>query len=179
MLPRWSLVGVIAIAGIAAPRSAEARTEINARIPVGVAIGDGARFELGLRSDLLYLFESSHLRLGIAGEVRSVSVSQRAQEVGAAIAKLGDGGGGCWMGPMLDAGFGSEGERRYLFGRVSYQVRVAVPDRGTRLAHTLSSGIVLGLRRNMSGPGGFEGIIGVEIGGGLIATMARIAQSFG
>ena len=80
---------------------------------------------------------------------------------------------------MLDAGLGSEGERRYLYGRVSYQVRVAVPDRGTRFAYTLSSGIVLGLRRNMNGPGGFEGIVGVEIGGGLIATMARIAQSLG
>jgi hypothetical protein len=163
---RTAAMGIVLVGLLASPRKARAGVELSVRAPVGVAVGDGTRFELGLHSDLLYLV--GPLGLGVAGEVRSVSLSQRAQEVGAEIAWLPNAGGGISMGPALDAGYGTQGSREYAFGRLSWQLRGRF---GTdNLAYAATSAIFVGARQTVSGPGGTEGIIGVEIGGGLIAS---------
>jgi hypothetical protein len=172
---RTAGLGIIVFVALASPRAARAGVELSARLPVGLAIGDGTRFELGLRSDLLYLFDASNLGLGITGEVRSVSFSQRAQEIGAEVAWLERVGGGVSTGPVLDAGFGTAGTRQYLVGRLSYQLRAGF---GTeRLDYAAASAIFLGARRSVSGREGTEVIVGVEIGGGLIAAWFRMVQS--
>ena len=173
MLRRWSWVGVIALAGAAVPRTAGARTELSLRMPVGVAIGDSARFELGLRGDLLYLFDSSELGVGITGEVRSVSFSTRAQEIGAAFAVLGNVQRGSYMGVVLDSGYGTAGDRRYVYSRAAYHFRVRLPPDNDGVAYALGSAIFVGGRGTVSGPGGMEGLVGVELGGGLIALVWR------
>ena len=168
-LARTAGFGIVVVVVLASPRPARAGVELSARLPVGLAIGDGTRLELGLRSDLLYRFDSSPLALGIAGEVRSISFSQRAQEVGAEIAWLEREGSSVSMGPGFDAGFGGEGPRRYVFGRLSYQLRASFGVE--RLGgYAATTAIFVGARQTVAGPGGTEGIVGVEIGGGLIAT---------
>src|SRR5262245_21288689 len=159
-------VGIVLAATLAAPRAARAGVELSARLPVGVAVSDATRFELGLRSDLLGVFESG-LGLGLNWEVRSVSLSQRAQEIGATIGWMGD-GERISLCPVFDAGYGTQGDRGYAFERLSLQLRARL---GTdSLRYAASSGIFVGARQTVSGPGGLEGIIGVEIGGGLIAS---------
>ena len=167
---------MIVVVGIASPRLAAARTELSARVPVGVAFGDGTRFELGLRSDLLYMFESS-LGFGISGEVRSVSFTNRAEEVGAAFAMLEDVGGATSTGLVLDAGLGAEAARRYVHARGAYQLRVRVPWSHSEFACAIATAIFVDVRRTVSGPGGWEGVAGVEIGGGLIAAYLRTIQA--
>ena len=175
MPPRWKWIGVIALAGIATPRLAAARTEISARVPVDVAFGDGTRFELGLRSDLLYLFDltNASVGLGIAGEVRSIDFSTRAQEVGVAFAALDSIQRGSHMGFVLDSGFGAASERRYVYSRVAYQFRLRLPNDDRGFAYALGGGIFAGARATVSGPGAWEGFAGVEIGGGLLAVLWR------
>ena len=170
---------MIVLAGVAAPRLAAARTDISARVPVGVAFGDGTRFELGLRSDLLYGFESTGLGFGITGEVRSVDFSTRAQEVGAAFAALDIIQRGSDMGLVLDSGLGSAGERRYLYSRAAYQFRFRLADDDDGFAYVLGSAIFVGARATVSGPGGWEGFAGLELGGGLLAVLWRGLVSIG
>jgi len=179
MLRRWGWVSVIALAGAAVPRTAAARTELSLRMPAGVAIGDSAHFELGLRGDLLYLFDSSELGVGITGEVRRVSSSTQAQEIGAAFAVLGNVQRGSYMGLVLDSGYGTAGERRYVYSRAAYQFRVRLSDEDRGAAYALGSSIFVGGRGTVSGPGGWEGIAGVELGGGLIALVWRGLVSIG
>jgi hypothetical protein len=175
MRPRWHWIGVVVLAGVAAPRAARARSEMSLQAPMGVAVGDGARFELGLRSDLLYLFDSgdTNLGFGITGEVRSVSFSRRAQEIGAAFAALGRVQRGSYMGVVLDAGYGTEEERHYLYSRCAYQFRVRIPNDDRGLAYALTSSVFVAGRGTVSGPGGLEGVAGVEIGGGFAALLLR------
>ena len=174
MLRRWRWVVLVGTATLAAPRAARAGVELSPSCPVGIAVSDGTRFELGLRSDLLYVFESG-LGLGLGGEVRSVSLSQRAEEMGAAIAWMGDNAEAISMNPVLDVGYGRQGSRGYAFGRLSLQLRARL---GTeRLAYAATSGIFVGARQSVSGPGGTEGIIGVEIGGGLIASWFLLVRA--
>src|SRR5262245_39913202 len=183
MWSRWHWIGVIVLAGVAAPRAARARAEISLHAPIAVAVGDGARFELGLRSDLLYLFDlmdmDTDLGFGITGEVRSVSFSTRAQEIGAAFAALGYVQRGSYMGAVLDSGYGTEGDRRYVYSRLAYHFRVRIPNDDDGFAYALTSSIFVGGRGTISGPGGLEGIAGVEIGGGLIALIVRGLISIG
>jgi len=167
MSGRWKWVALLGTATLAAPRTARAGVELSARMPVGVAVSDATRFELGLRSDLL-LVSRAGLGLGLVGEVRSVSLSQRAQEIGGAIALLPDQGSGISLGPVLDGGYGTQGSRRYSFERLSLQLRGRL---GTHdLAYAATSGIFVGARQTVSGPGATEWIIGVDLGGGLIAS---------
>lgn len=173
-LARTAGFGIAFVVALASARPARAGVELSARMPVGVAIGSEKHFELGLRSDLLYVFGST-LGVGIVGEVRSVSFSQRAQEVGAEVAWVEDVGGGISMGPALDAGYGTQGSRGYAFGRLSYQLRAPL---GTdKLAYAATSAIFVGVRQSVSGPAGTEGIVGVEIGGGLIAGWFLMVRS--
>ena len=113
---RYVWIVLLGTAALAAPRTARAGVELSARLPVGIAVSDATRFELGLRSDLLYVFDSG-LGLGLNWEVRSVSLSQRAQEVGATIGWMGD-GERISLSPVLDAGYGTQGDRGYAFGRL-------------------------------------------------------------
>jgi len=168
-------VGIVFAVALSAPRLARAGVELSARMPVGVAVSDATRFELGLRSDLLYVFESG-LGVGFGGEVRSVSFSQRAHEMGATLAWMGEAGERVSLTPVLDAGYGTLGSSRgYVFERLSLQLRARL---GTEtLRYAASSGIFVGARQPVSGPGGMEGFIGVEIGGGLVATWLLIASA--
>jgi len=182
MLRPWICIGIgistLAIAAIAAPRPAAAHTDLSVRVPVGVAFTDGARLELGLRSDLLYFHRSAPLGFGISGEVRSVSFDTRAQEINAAFAALQDDGAATATGLVVDAGYGTDPTRRYVHARSAYQLRVLVPwDEDGAFAYAVASAIFVDLRRNLSGPGGWEGVVGVEIGGGLTALYWRIVAS--
>jgi hypothetical protein len=160
-------VGIVFAVALAAPRLARAGVELSARMPVGVAVSDATRFELGLRSDLLMVSRAG-LGLGLVGEVRSVSLSQRGQEIGGTIAWLPDQGRHIALGPVLDAGYGTQGSRRYSFERLSLQLRGRL---GTDdLSYAATSGIFVGARQTVSGPGATEWIVGVDIGGGLIAS---------
>ena len=174
MLGRHRWIVLFGIAALAAPRTARAGIELSPRVSVGVAVSDATRFELGVRSDLLYVHPSG-LGLGLTGEVRSVSFSQRAEELGVAIALLPNEGGGIAMGPMLDASYGTQGTRGYASERLSWQLRGRF---GTdRLAYAATSAIFVGARQTVSGPGGTEAIIGIEIGGGLIASWILLANA--
>jgi hypothetical protein len=174
MLGRHGWIVLLGTTALAAPRTARADVELSARMPVGVAVSDATRFELGLRSDLLMVSRAG-LGLGVVGEVRSVSLSQRAQEIGGAIAWLPDQGGSISLGPVLDGGYGTQGSRRYSFERLSLQVRGRL---GTDdLAYAATSGIFVGARQTVSGPGATEWIIGVDIGGGLIASWFLLVNS--
>jgi hypothetical protein len=167
MLGRHGWIVLLGTTALAAPRTARAGIELSARVPVGVAVSDATRFELGLRSDLLYVFESG-LGVGFGGEVRSVSFSQRADEIGATLAWMGEAGERVSLTPVLDAGYGTLGSRGYVFERLSLQLRARFGSETLRYAAT--SGIFLGARQPVSGGGGLEGIVGVEIGGGLIGS---------
>jgi hypothetical protein len=162
MRSRWRWIGVIAAASVAAPRAAAARTEMSARVPMGVAVGDGARFELGLRADVIHLFDSLDLGLGVSGEIRSVSFSGRAQDIGVAVLLPDE-------HLLLEAGYGTAVERRYVHGRAGYQTRTRL--RGDSVAYAFSSGIFVDVRRTVSGPSGWEGVAGIELGGGLLALL--------
>jgi hypothetical protein len=171
---RYGWIVLIGTTAFGAPRVARADVELSARMPVGVAVSDETRFELGLRSDLLIVSRAG-LGLGLVGEVRSVSLSQRAQEIGGVLAWLPDQGGNISLGPVLDAGYGTQGSRRYSFERLSLQLRGRL---GTdNLAYAATSGIFVGARQTVSGPGGTEGVVGVEIGGGLIAGWFLLVRS--
>jgi hypothetical protein len=173
-LTRTAGFGIAFVVALASPRLARAGVELSLRAPVGVAVSDATRFELGLRSDLLIMSRAG-LGLGLVGEVRSVSLSQRAQEIGGAIAWLPDQGGNISLGPVLDAGYGTQGSRRYSFERLSLQLRGRI---GTDdLAYAATSGIFVGARQTVSGPGATEWIIGVDIGGGLIAGWFLMVRS--
>jgi len=174
MSGRWRWVALLGTAALAAPRTARAGVELSARLPVGVAVSDATRFELGLRSDLLYVFDSG-LGVGFGGEVRSVSFSQRAHEIGATLAWMGEAGERVSLTPVLDAGYGTLGSRGDLFERLSLQLRARLGTETLRYAAT--SGIFVGARQPVSGGGGLEGIVGVEIGGGLIASWFLIAAA--
>jgi hypothetical protein len=180
MLPAWRSIGIstLAIAAVTAPRPAAAHTDLSLRVPVGVAFDDGARFELGLRSDLLYFHRSAPLGFGISGEVRSVSFDTRAQELNTAFALMEDHGAATASGLVLDAGYGTDPIRRYVHLRSAYQLRVLVPwDEDGAFAYAVASAVFVDLRRTVSGPGGWEAVAGVEIGGGLTALYWRIAAS--
>jgi len=181
MLLRWKWIGIgtlAALAGIASPRPAAARADLSVRVPVGVAFTDAARFELGLRSELLYFHRWAPLGFGISGEVRSVSFETRAQEINAAFALLQDEGAATATGLVLDTGYGTDPTRRYVHARGAYQVRVLVPwaEDGT-FAYAIASAIFVDVRHNLTGPAGWEGVVGVEIGGGLTALYWRIVAS--
>jgi len=171
---RYVWIVLIGTAALAAPRTARAGVELSARMPVGVAVSDATRFELGLRSDLLYVFESG-LGVGFGGEVRSVSFSQSAHEIGATLAWMGEAGERVSLTPVLDAGYGTQGSRGYVFERLSLQLRARL---GTEtLRYAAASGIFVGARQPVSGGGGLEGIVGVEIGGGLIASWILLMRA--
>ena len=175
MPSRWRWVGLLAAVGIATPRPARADVEVSARVPMGVAVGDGTRFELGLRSDVLYQLEASDLYIGVTGEVRSISFANRAQEIAA---WLDPSFRNCTTGPEVSAGFGTAGPQRYVFGRGSYQFRVSLADHAhARFRYALSGGIFLGLRYALNQPRQFEGIVGVEVGGGLLTTLFLAMKS--
>lgn len=177
MPPRWRWIAVIAAAGVATSRPAQADVEVSARMPMGVAFGDGRHFELGLRSYVLYQLEVSDLYLGVVGEVRSISFSNRAQEIGVEAAWFDPSFWNCTMGPEVSAGIGSAGPQRYLFGRGSYQFRVALADHHAPFRYALSGGIFLGLRYTLDLPRQFEGIAGVEVGGGFLTTLFLAMKS--
>jgi hypothetical protein len=103
----------------------------------------------------------------------------RAQEVGAAFAAFGELQPDSYMGFLLDTGVGSDADRNYAYSRAAYQFRVRLEDRdrGRGLAYALAGGVFVGARATLSGPGGWEGIAGVEIGGGgLLAFLSALVR---
>lgn len=165
---------------LACPRRASAEAEISLRVPVGVSVAAQTHFELGIRSDLLWRPGRGDIAFGLAGGVSTVGFDDRRQEIGLALQDTPDYGSAVRMGPMLDAGIGSDARARYVYGRGSLQLRTGMVGNDDFM-YACSSAIYLELRRSITGTdrGAFETSVGLELGGGFIAAVMRVIAAFG
>ena len=165
---------------LACPRRASAEGEISLRVPMGVSVAAQTHFELGVRSDLLWRPERGDFAFGLAGGVSTIGFDDRRQEIGMALQVTPDYGSSVRMGPMLDAGIGSDARARYVYGRGSFQLRTAMVGNDDFI-YACSSAIYLEVRRSITGadPGAFETSVGLELGGGFLAAVVRIIAAFG
>jgi len=100
---------------LAVPSAARAQGEVSLRVPIGVSIHNGARFELGLRSDLYWRPGGRDVAFGLAGGVSALGwFNERRQEIGLSILDTPSVGRGIRMGLGFDAGVGSEPGDRFV-----------------------------------------------------------------
>jgi hypothetical protein len=143
--------------------------EVTVRVPVGVSIQNGARFELGLHSDLTWFPRGGDFGVGLAGGVSELGwFDTRRKQVGLAVLDTPDVGREIRMGLGFEGGLGSDPAGRFVFGRASYQLRVGVL--GDRFAYACSSTVFIEARGLTGDRSGFGMSVGVELGGGFLLT---------